>query len=101
MPIALKRRLIKKGPFGLIQSLIHVVQPKYGFELSLNSDFPLGSGLGGSATLSAVVLGCFNMLRKDKWNQHELAEIAFQAERLAFGDCWWLARSICSCFWRV
>ena len=77
--------LIKKGPFGLIQSLLHVVQPKYGFELSLNSDFPLGSGLGGSATISAVVLGCFNMLRKDKWNQHELAEIAFQAERLHLG----------------
>ena len=74
-----------KGPFGLIQSLLNVVQPKYGFELSLNSDFPLGSGLGGSATLSAVVLGCFNMLRKDKWNHHELAEIAFQAERLDLG----------------
>ena len=77
--------LIKKGPFGLIQSLMHVVQPKYGFELSLNSDFPLGSGLGGSAAVSAAVLGCFNMLRKDKWNQHELAEIAFQAERLHLG----------------
>ena len=82
---SLEEALIKKGPFGLIQSLMHVVQPKYGFELSLNSDFPLGSGLGGSATLSAVVLGCFNMLRKDKWNQHELAEIAFQAERLHLG----------------
>jgi len=82
---SLEEALIKKGPFGLIQSLLHVVQPKYGFELSLNSDFPLGSGLGGSATISAVVLGCFNMLRKDKWNQHELAEIAFQAERLHLG----------------
>ena len=64
---------------------MHVVQPKYGFELYLNSDFPVGSGLGGSATLSAVVLGCFNMLRRDQWNQHELAEIAFQAERLHLG----------------
>ena len=82
---SLEEALIKKGPFGLVQSLMHVVQPKYGFELSLNSDFPLGSGLGGSATLSAVVLGCFNMLRRDKWNQHELAEIAFQAERLHLG----------------
>ena len=25
------------------------------------------------------------MLRRDKWNQHELAEIAFQAERLHLG----------------
>ena len=83
--INLEEALAQQGPFGLIQSLMHVVQPKYGFELCLNSDFPVGSGLGGSATLSAVVLGCFNMLRKDRWNQHELAEIAFQAERLHLG----------------
>ena len=81
----LEDALAKKGDFGLIQSLLHVVQPKYGFELYLNSDFPVGSGLGGSATLSAVILGCFNMLRKDQWNQYELAEIAFQAERLHLG----------------
>lgn len=74
-----------KGPFGLIKSLIQIIKPNYGFEICLNSDFPMGSGLGGSATLSAVILGCFNMLRKDKWNQHELAEIAFQAERLHLG----------------
>ena len=77
--------LNQNGPFGLIQSILHVVQPKFGFELLLNSDFPLGSGLGGSATLSAVVLGCFNKLRKDPWSQHEVAEIAFQAERLRLG----------------
>ena len=77
--------LAQEGPFGLILSILHVVQPKFGFELSLNSDFPVGSGLGGSATLSAVVLGCFNKVRKDQWNQYELAEIAFQAERLRLG----------------
>ena len=77
--------LQKQGPFGLIQSILHVVQPNFGFELSLNSDFSVGSGLGGSATLSAVVLGCFNKVRQDPWNQYELAEIAFQAERLHLG----------------
>ena len=81
----LEEALSQKGPFGLIQSLLHVISPQYGFELSLHSDFPLGSGLGGSATISAVVLGCFNMLRTDQWNQHELSEIAFQAERLHLG----------------
>tara|TARA_X000000950_G_scaffold275453_1_gene361880 strand:- start:30833 stop:32221 length:1389 start_codon:yes stop_codon:yes gene_type:complete len=81
----IKDALSQEGPFGLIQSLLHVVQPTYGFELFLHSDFPVGSGLGGSATLSAVVLGCFNMLRRDQWNHHELAEIAFQAERLHSG----------------
>ncbi len=82
----LEDALSKKGPFGLIQSLLYVVQPKFGFELCLNSDFPVGSGLGGSAAMCAVVLGCFNALRKDKWSQHEIAEIAFQAERLHLGN---------------
>ena len=81
----LEDALSQEGRFGLIQSIIHVVRPTYGFELFLNSDFPVGSGLGGSATVSAVVLGCFNMLREDRWNQHELAEIAFQSERLHLG----------------
>ena len=81
----LDEALLQQGPFGLIQSILHVVQPTFGFELSLNSDFPVGSGLGGSATLSAVVLGCFNKVRRDPWNQYELAEIAFQAERLHLG----------------
>ena len=81
----LEDAISQKGPFGLIQSLLHVVKPQYGFEMCLNSDFPVGSGLGGSATLSAAVLGCFNGTRQDKWSQHELAEIAFQAERLHLG----------------
>jgi D-glycero-alpha-D-manno-heptose-7-phosphate kinase len=81
----LQDAISQKGPFGLIQSLLHVVKPHYGFEMSLNSDFPVGSGLGGSATLSAAVLGCFNGMRQDKWSQHELAEIAFQAERIHLG----------------
>ena len=81
----LEDALSHKGTFGLIQSILHVVQPTFGFELSLNSDFSVGSGLGGSATLSAVVLGCFNQIRSDQWSQYEIAEIAFQAERLHLG----------------
>ena len=81
----LEDALSQKGSFGLIQSILHVAQPTYGFEMSLYSDFSLGSGLGGSATLSAVILGCLNKVRTDPWNQYELAEIAFQAERLHLG----------------
>jgi D-glycero-alpha-D-manno-heptose-7-phosphate kinase len=45
----------------------------------------MGSGLGGSAVVSAAILGCFNQFRQDKWDLHELAELAYQAERLYFG----------------
>lgn len=73
------------GPFGLIQALLKAVHPEFGFELYLNSDFPMSSGLGGSAVVSAAILGCFNQFRRDKWDLHELAELAFQAERLYLG----------------
>ena len=77
--------LKQEGQFGLIQSLLKAIQPDFGFELFLHSDFPMNSGLGGSAVVSATILGCFNQFRLDQWDQHELAELAFQAERLYLG----------------
>ena len=35
--------------------------------------------------VAAAVLGCFNQFRRDQWDLHELAELAFQAERLYLG----------------
>ena len=70
---------------GLIKSVLKVVNPKFGFDLYINSDFKVGSGLGGSATVCAAILGCFNILRRDQWDYYELAEIAFEAERLHLG----------------
>ena len=42
----------------------------------------MGSGLGGSAVVSSAIIGCFNEFRSDRWDRHEIAEMAFQAERL-------------------
>jgi D-glycero-alpha-D-manno-heptose-7-phosphate kinase len=77
--------LVQKGDFGLLQALLRAIHPNFGFELFLHSDFPINSGLGGSAVVSAAVLGCFNQFRQDRWDSHELAELAFQAERLYLG----------------
>lgn len=68
--------------FNLFKSLLKAIKPSYGFELYIYSDFPKGSGLGGSSVVSAAVIGCFNEFRADKWDSHDMAEIAFQAERL-------------------
>jgi D-glycero-alpha-D-manno-heptose-7-phosphate kinase len=81
----LKDALTQSGNFGLIQAMLKTVHPDFGFELYLHSDFPMNSGLGGSAVVSASVLGCFNQFRRDQWDLHELAELAFQAERLYLG----------------
>jgi D-glycero-alpha-D-manno-heptose-7-phosphate kinase len=77
--------LVTTGRFGLIQALLRAIRPDFGFELFLHSDFPMNSGLGGSAVLSAAILGCFNQFRRDQWDLHELAEIAYQAERHYLG----------------
>jgi D-glycero-alpha-D-manno-heptose-7-phosphate kinase len=75
----------QEGKFGLVQAILKAVHPDFGFELYLHSDFPINSGLGGSAAVSAAILGCFNQFRQDRWDLHELSELAFQAERLYLG----------------
>ena len=77
--------LAQTGRFGLVQALLSVVRPEFGFDLFVHSDYPMGSGLGGSAALTTAILGCLNMMRHDRWDNHEIAEIAFQAERLHLG----------------
>lgn len=81
----LKDLLLRSDNFGLFRSLLTLVKPDFGFDLSVNSDFPSGSGLGGSSSVMVATLGCFNELRRDKWDDYELAEMAFQAERLNMG----------------
>lgn len=70
------------GELALIKSVIRLIQPSYGFDLDVSADFPVGSGLGGSAVVSSAIIGCFNEFRSDRWDRHEIAEMAFQAERL-------------------
>jgi D-glycero-alpha-D-manno-heptose-7-phosphate kinase len=70
------------GPLSLITSLVHLIRPNFGFDLSIHSEVPTGSGLGGSSVALAAVIGCFNLFREDRWDNYEMAEIAFQAERL-------------------
>lgn len=77
--------LSRSGKFGLIQAILKTVHPDFGLELYLDSDFPMKSGLGGSAVVAAAILGCFNQFRRDQWDLHEMAELAFQAERVYLG----------------
>ena len=71
--------------FNLFRSVLQLIRPSFGFDLYVNSDFPSGSGLGGSSAVMAAILGCFNELRSDKWTDYELADLAFHAERLNMG----------------
>jgi D-glycero-alpha-D-manno-heptose-7-phosphate kinase len=70
------------GTLDLIKSAVRLIEPNFGFELEVAADFPVGSGLGGSAVVSSAIIGCFNEFRSDKWDRHQIAEMAFQSERL-------------------
>ena len=62
-----------------------VIRPTSGFDLYVRSDFPVGSGLGGSSSVTTAIVAAFNELRLDRWTTYEVAEICFQAKRLCFG----------------
>lgn len=75
----------EKSPLDLIKATIKVINPSFGFDLYIQSDFPLSSGLGGSAVVVSSIIGCFNEFRIDKWTSYEIAELAYEAERLNMG----------------
>jgi D-glycero-alpha-D-manno-heptose-7-phosphate kinase len=79
------RELLACPDKGLLSSVVSVIRPSFGFELMVNSDFPVGSGLGGSSAVTTSVVAAFNELRLDRLSTYEIAEVAFQAERLCFG----------------
>ncbi|MGE3659598.1 MAG: CBS domain-containing protein [Mycolicibacterium sp.] len=70
------------GVLDLLVAVVRLIQPTFGFEMEVAADFPVGSGLGGSASAAAAVIGCFNEFRSDPWDRHQISEMAFQAERL-------------------
>jgi D-glycero-alpha-D-manno-heptose-7-phosphate kinase len=45
-----------------------------GVDVSLESDFPLGAGLGGSSAASAALLGAIAAWRDESWDHREIAE---------------------------
>ncbi len=73
------------GRLGLLKAIVKLLKPAFGFDLITYSDVPPGSGLGGSAAIAAAVIGCFNEFREDALSAYEIAELAFQAERIELG----------------
>jgi D-glycero-alpha-D-manno-heptose-7-phosphate kinase len=70
---------------SLLAATVSVIRPSTGLDLHVRSDFPVGSGLGGSSAVTTALVAAFNELRLDRWTTYEIAEVSFQAERLCFG----------------
>jgi len=74
--------LVYNGELDLIKAVIKLMKPQFGFELEIYSDAAPGSGLGGSASAAGVVAGLINYFRSDRLDEYQVAEIAYQAERV-------------------
>jgi len=70
------------GRMDMIKAIIKILSPKFGFDLFLNSDVPPGSGLGGSSSIIAAIIGTFTIFLGEKLDNYDIAEMAFRAERL-------------------
>lgn len=78
------RAMIEATGHGLLSTTASLIKPDFGFEMHVASEFPIGSGLGGSSAVVTSIIAAFNELRIDRWTPYEIAELAFQAERLCF-----------------
>jgi D-glycero-alpha-D-manno-heptose-7-phosphate kinase len=56
-----------------------------GFDLFLHSNAPPGSGLGGSSTLMVALIGLLKEFRGLPLTDYEIADMAFQVERVDLG----------------
>ena len=68
--------------FDIAKAVLKHYHPKKKYEIHSFSEFPIRSGLGGSASLFLSIIGLFNHELKNKWlSPYELAELAFNLER--------------------
>jgi len=73
------------GNLDLIKAVIKLMKPNCGMNLYFESDVPPGTGLGASATVASVAVGLMNHLKEDKLDSYQIAETAYQAERIELG----------------
>lgn len=55
-------------------------------ELTINSQIPVGSGLGSSAALSVAVIGALMKAVLNIWNPTKINELAFEVEKFQHGN---------------
>lgn len=78
------RAMFEEVQQDLITTTVSLIKPEFGFELYIASEFPIGSGLGGSSAVVVSILSAFNEFLANRWSAYEIAELAFEAERIRF-----------------
>lgn len=67
--------------FEFVIELISIIKPQMGFNMTLYSDAPIGSGLGGSSALASSILGSLSLAFNKDYSKRDLSELSYAAER--------------------
>ncbi len=73
------------GELDLVKAVISKVGAPTGLNLFMHSDAPPGSGLGSSSTVVVALLGLFRHWLRKPMTDYELAELAYEVERIDLG----------------
>ncbi len=73
------------GELDLVKAVINKMRSPTGLNLFMHSDAPPGSGLGSSSTVVVALLGLFRHWLRKPMTDYELAELAYQVERIDLG----------------
>jgi D-glycero-alpha-D-manno-heptose-7-phosphate kinase len=83
---SLKDRPFKfNGNMDLIKAVTNHFEIDQGFDMTIHSDVPAGSGLGGSSTMIVAMLSAIANWRGEKFSKHEMAQLSYQLERVDIG----------------
>lgn len=74
------------GELDLIKAALRLFDlDDYGFNLTIACDAPPGSGLGSSSAVMVAVIGAIAKMTNASFTSYEIAELAYQLERLELG----------------
>lgn len=80
------QKLDFNGQLDLVKAVLRKFEGwKQGFSLFLHSDAPPGSGLGSSSTMVVTILGLFRQWLNLPWSNYDLANLAYEIERVDLG----------------
>jgi len=68
--------------FELFKGIINVLNVNDGFDISIYSELPAGSGMGGSSSLSVALIGALSSYYNLGFSKHEIAQKAYNIERI-------------------
>ena len=73
----------KKNNKELIDNILKVLNPNFGFDMFIDSDFDPGTGLGGSSALTLAIVACLKRLQNERMSDYyNLINSAYKCERM-------------------